>query len=871
MKKQKNKAQDGVSGVRKALDKHQDKLKNRLVKLDRRVNEAVEDREQIVEATAALQTDIQAVIGRVAGLEDAGQETVAQLRELERRTQQLAARAEGLQSEQAALEQVVRDVLGVSADVVARMEVVESAVVATADAGEVEIDTQADRVAALAEEIHERAADLEERLGHIEIDLENTRIASMAASVAQPLHPPRELQEGNGQSRGKVLAFRKEDGASSQPSPEAADDARRLLSVLEARTRALEELTGSLDATVTALATEGAELITRAGDFEHWEESYNARAQSQQGAIDDLLNRAHDLEQLAAELGGNDDALVNGLDGLALRLDQVEADYGELRQSRARVVESLQDQDDALYARASAVDTAVQELRAELNGLRTAYANLERIAPGEVDRLTAQLGDQESAVGELRSRMAEVAEASTGAGKAQAEEVRQLRAAGESLVARADALESGLSGLRGEHAELAQIVQAEFDRLTTAQDALIAQADEQGRTLGELAAAQTEFLARTVALEAGTARIQGLQDEMAAEARVLADVTEALGEAREAGTARTEELEARLDELRGRQEETVADLLGLADSSKSLELGVAELDRRAGELESSSREANGQLKDLNSSREEQDSRLLEMVRTQRSLGREKTELAGSQKKLVAGTGIAMLLLVLAGVFIYWDGLQRDGRLQQAVAALQPAAVEQEMALQGARITTLSERLNQLGTPAPAPRAEAAVVENLQAAIEGLNAQMVEARQQIDQMALQQDASTRRLAEIAGAVEDALAEPKAGVAPPTTPARVAQVVTPPMLAQGPGRYTIQLIGAYNREAATDLARRHVDLQPLFQHQGQYQGRAWHVLLYGRYATWSEARQALKVLPEDMRAFGPWIRSLSGLGEGAAPAP
>ena len=81
----------------------------------------------------------------------------------------------------------------------------------------------------------------------------------------------------------------------------------------------------------------------------------------------------------------------------------------------------------------------------------------------------------------------------------------------------------------------------------------------------------------------------------------------------------------------------------------------------------------------------------------------------------------------------------------------------------------------------------------------------------------------------------------------------------------GGYSIQLIGASSREAIQSFARNHkLDGERAYV-QAELDGRDWYVFLYGMYGGFSEATEALEALPESLRRYQPWIRSVPTEGD------
>lgn len=85
----------------------------------------------------------------------------------------------------------------------------------------------------------------------------------------------------------------------------------------------------------------------------------------------------------------------------------------------------------------------------------------------------------------------------------------------------------------------------------------------------------------------------------------------------------------------------------------------------------------------------------------------------------------------------------------------------------------------------------------------------------------------------------------------------------LLAQRPSDYTVQILSAHSEQGILDFIRAH-DLQhevAYFQHQRS--GKMWFSLVYGIYATGTEARGMMEKLPPDLLRASPWVRQLSDI--------
>ena len=86
---------------------------------------------------------------------------------------------------------------------------------------------------------------------------------------------------------------------------------------------------------------------------------------------------------------------------------------------------------------------------------------------------------------------------------------------------------------------------------------------------------------------------------------------------------------------------------------------------------------------------------------------------------------------------------------------------------------------------------------------------------------------------------------------------------------PHHYTVQVIAAHEPASVTRVARRKdlPEAKAIYRKTG-FSRRDWYVLLYGDFPSFREARAAMSALPEDVRAYSPWIRKLSDVQDDLA---
>jgi hypothetical protein len=80
-------------------------------------------------------------------------------------------------------------------------------------------------------------------------------------------------------------------------------------------------------------------------------------------------------------------------------------------------------------------------------------------------------------------------------------------------------------------------------------------------------------------------------------------------------------------------------------------------------------------------------------------------------------------------------------------------------------------------------------------------------------------------------------------------------------QPAANYTIQLAASVD-EKLIDAYLKDIHLDDaLVQIKSKRNGKTWHAIIYGTYASFGEALQALSKLPKDLRAWQPWIRPIA----------
>jgi len=87
----------------------------------------------------------------------------------------------------------------------------------------------------------------------------------------------------------------------------------------------------------------------------------------------------------------------------------------------------------------------------------------------------------------------------------------------------------------------------------------------------------------------------------------------------------------------------------------------------------------------------------------------------------------------------------------------------------------------------------------------------------------------------------------------------------LLDQNSSFYTLQVLGVRNEESLLDFIKANKLLQKknVAYFKTVYKGKQWYPLLYGVYPTKSEAKSAVKELPDKVQKSIPWIRKMSAV--------
>jgi septal ring-binding cell division protein DamX len=87
----------------------------------------------------------------------------------------------------------------------------------------------------------------------------------------------------------------------------------------------------------------------------------------------------------------------------------------------------------------------------------------------------------------------------------------------------------------------------------------------------------------------------------------------------------------------------------------------------------------------------------------------------------------------------------------------------------------------------------------------------------------------------------------------------------LLTQNSAYYTIQILGVRSEKRLQDFVEKNIRPKErnIAYYHTRYKGKDWYPLLYGVYATKTEASSAMKELPPTVQKASPWIRRMSSV--------
>lgn len=83
------------------------------------------------------------------------------------------------------------------------------------------------------------------------------------------------------------------------------------------------------------------------------------------------------------------------------------------------------------------------------------------------------------------------------------------------------------------------------------------------------------------------------------------------------------------------------------------------------------------------------------------------------------------------------------------------------------------------------------------------------------------------------------------------------------------YTIQILALSRKTDLSKYASQLSGEQPVWMNRKTVNNMPWYTILYGDYATPAEARDAIKLLPAKIQAYGPFVRSINSIKQSDNP--
>ncbi|MDD9197123.1 SPOR domain-containing protein [Aliivibrio sp. S3MY1] len=77
------------------------------------------------------------------------------------------------------------------------------------------------------------------------------------------------------------------------------------------------------------------------------------------------------------------------------------------------------------------------------------------------------------------------------------------------------------------------------------------------------------------------------------------------------------------------------------------------------------------------------------------------------------------------------------------------------------------------------------------------------------------------------------------------------------------YTLQILALSRKTDLSSYAGKLAGEQPVWMNRKTVNNMPWYTILYGDFATPAEAREAIKRLPTEIQAYGPFVRSINSI--------
>ncbi len=83
------------------------------------------------------------------------------------------------------------------------------------------------------------------------------------------------------------------------------------------------------------------------------------------------------------------------------------------------------------------------------------------------------------------------------------------------------------------------------------------------------------------------------------------------------------------------------------------------------------------------------------------------------------------------------------------------------------------------------------------------------------------------------------------------------------------YTLQILALSRKTDLSSYAAKLQGEQPVWMNRKTVNNMPWYTILYGDFPTPAEAREAIKQLPAEIQAYGPFVRSIKSIKNSGNP--
>lgn len=627
------------------------------------------------------------------------------------------------------------------------------------------------------------------------------------------------------------------------------------------------------------------------------------------------------------------ETLLKGLSRLQMESGEIEArlsaEIGDTAQFHDRLGR-LESTGEADRAQVSALKRQMERQLQLVESVRDRLEALEPLVAGLSDELKAVVPAPAGAAEPTAFSAPVSAYDRPGAGDAAGGQSIRLEDIGH-LRMRVDVLEGHLVDLDGKGREYAQALEAlqadsaqpaslQVERLSEQIEALQAGKVELASRVSRLATDVIELESSNSDLGSGVVALSARLDQTSTQLGEIS-AQDRLSE------SWIENLKQADSDLSLRVDQQQRQVQGLVEQAEAFDRAVREtaessaaLKRRLGGLEQGLTTTELRLVDNDAALEKRS----------QNLESEHKRLAAGQRQLLAGVlATGALLLILAGIG-YWAIFNQE---EDATTALsqQVEQMSQRIAQQDGRLTGQGQRFAALQEEGERSRVQAEAEQKvLREVIEGqgkaageqaarlarIESAQDQADLRLDQFGRDRDALQERLKglldlqgdmaaalirleeegggmgrrltalvaeraereapagqrlEKPGSSDERSPEPRVQRPAADAPASAAGPIGVSWSTEGGKQYTIQIVAAYDVGVVLRVASRQ-DLQEARAiYKRTLNHKDWYMLLYGRFSSAGEAKSAIRGLPAEIRANGPWVRNLASVQGMPYPPP